>query len=58
MAEEGVAQSGQSEVDRYEVTRTSTSSAVSLIEVISKPSGSGNSGVAGIPCHLFSIMLR
>jgi len=57
MAVEGVVQRRQSEVGRYEVTRTSTSSVVSLTEVISKPAGSGNSGVAGIPRHLFSIML-
>lgn len=53
-AEEGAPQSGQRDVGRCEVTRTSTSSFVSLIEVISRPSGSGNSGVAGIPCYLFS----
>jgi len=52
MAEEGIAHCGQGELARYEVTRTSSSSGVSLIEVISSPSGKGNRGVVGIACHL------
>ncbi len=44
MANEGVEQCGQSDVARYEVTCTSTSSGVSLTEVISRPSGKGNNG--------------
>jgi hypothetical protein len=52
MLEEGTPQSGHGEVDRCEVTRTTTSSDASLSEVISRPSGKGNSGVIGIPCHL------
>jgi hypothetical protein len=34
------------------VTRTSSSSGVSLIEVIASACGKGNSVVLGIPCHL------
>jgi hypothetical protein len=52
MADEGVAQCGQGELERCEVTWTSSSSAFSLIEVISSPSGKGNSGVVGIWFHL------
>jgi len=52
MADEGIAHCGQGELVRCEVTRTSSSSGVSLIEVISNPSGKGNSGVVGIPCYL------
>jgi hypothetical protein len=42
MADEGVEHFGQDERERYEVTCTSTSSGVSLTEVISRPSGKGN----------------
>jgi hypothetical protein len=52
MADEGVEQCGQGELERYEITRTSSSSGVSLSEVISSPSGKGKRGVVGIPCHL------
>ena len=52
MADEGIAHCGQGELERYEVTLTSSSSGVSLIEVNSSPSGKGNSGVVGILCHL------
>ena len=48
MADEGVEQCGQGDVARYEVTRTRTSSGVSLTEVISRPSGKGNNGDEGI----------
>ena len=46
--DDGVDHTGQSEVGRVEVTRTSNPSAVSLIAVMSRPSGSGNKGVVGI----------
>jgi hypothetical protein len=52
MADEGSAHCGQDELERCEVTPMTSSSAVSLIEVISSPSGKGNSGVFGIACHL------
>ena len=52
MADEGIAHCGQGELARCEVTLTSSSSEVSLIEVTSSPSGKGNRGVVGIPCHL------
>jgi hypothetical protein len=52
MAEEGVEQVGQHEVWRCEVTRTSNSFGVSLMEVISSSSGKGKSGVVGISYHL------
>jgi hypothetical protein len=52
IAEEGVEQSGQSELGRCEVTEMSSSSGVSLMEVSSNPSGKGNRGVVGIACHL------
>jgi len=52
MADEGIEHCGQGELERCEVTHTSSSSGVSLIEVISSPSGKGNSGVVGIACHL------
>jgi hypothetical protein len=42
MADEGIEHCGQADVARDEVTRTSTSSGVSLTEVISRPSGKGN----------------
>src|SRR5579859_335448 len=48
MALEGVEHSGQQEVWRSEVTRTSTSAGVSLTDVISRPSGNGNKGEVGI----------
>src|SRR5205085_11289975 len=48
MADEGVEHCGQGELERCEVTRTRTSSAVSLTEVISRPSGKGNKGDEGI----------
>ena len=48
MADEGVEHCGQGDVARCEVTRTSTSSGVSLTEVISRPSGKGNNGDEGI----------
>jgi hypothetical protein len=48
MADEGLEQRGQGELERYEVTCTSTSSGVSLTEVISRPSGKGNKGDVGI----------
>ncbi|SRR5712692_1343096 len=48
MADEGVEHCGQGDVARCEVTRTSTSSGVSLTEVISRPSGKGNKGDEGI----------
>ena len=48
MADEGIEQCGQGELERYEVTRTRTSSGVSLTEVISRPSGKGNNGDEGI----------
>jgi hypothetical protein len=38
MADESVEQRGQGELERYEITRTSSSSGVSLSEVISSPS--------------------
>jgi hypothetical protein len=44
MADEGIEQRRQGELERYEVTCTSTSSGVSLTEVISRPSGNGNTG--------------
>src|SRR2546421_3221212 len=44
MADEGIEQRGQGELERYDVTCTSTSSGVSLTEVISRPSGKGNNG--------------
>jgi len=44
MADEGVEHCGQGELERCEVTCTSTSSGVSLTEVISRPSGKGNNG--------------
>jgi hypothetical protein len=47
-AVDGVAHPGQGELRRFEVTRTSSSSGVSLMDVISSPSGSGSSGVVGI----------
>ncbi len=49
MAEDGVPQSGHGEIGRCEVTRTSTSPGISLMEVISRPSGKGNKGVVNIP---------
>ena len=52
MADEGVAHCGQGELERCEVTYTSSSSAVSLIKVISSPSGKGKKGVIGIWCYL------
>ncbi len=48
MADEGVAHCGQGELERCEVTRTSTSSGVWLTEVSSRPSGKGNNGDEGI----------
>ena len=48
MADEGVEQCGQGELERYEVTGTRTSSGVSRTSVISRPSGKGNNGDAGI----------
>jgi hypothetical protein len=48
MADEGVEHCGQGDLERCEVTRTSTSSGVSLTEVISRPSGKGNNGDEGI----------
>jgi len=48
MADEGVAHCGQGELERCEVTRTSTSSAVWLTEVSWRPSGKGNNGDEGI----------
>src|SRR5436305_10467124 len=48
MADEGVEHCGQGELERCEVTRTRTSSAVSLTAVISRPSGKGNKGDEGI----------
>src|SRR6266516_147395 len=44
MADEGIEQCGQAELERYEVTCTSTSSGVSRTSVISRPSGNGNNG--------------
>jgi hypothetical protein len=44
MADEGIEHCGQDELERYEVTRTRTSSGVSLTVVISRPSGNGNNG--------------
>jgi len=52
MAEEGITHCGQGKLERYELTAMSSSSAVSLIEVISSPSGRGNGGVFGIACYL------
>ncbi len=57
MADEGVEQRGQGELERYEITRTSSSSGVSLSEVISSPSGKGKRGVVGIPCHLLQLCI-
>ena len=48
MADEGVEHCGQGELERCELTRTRTSSAVWLTEVISRPSGKGNKGDEGI----------
>src|SRR5438270_3750411 len=48
MADEGVEHCGQEELERCEVTRTRTSSAVSRTSVISRPSGKGNKGDEGI----------
>jgi hypothetical protein len=48
MADEGVEHCGQGELSRCEVTYTSTSSAVWLTAVISRPSGKGNKGDEGI----------
>jgi hypothetical protein len=58
MAAEGLAQQGHGDVSRCEVTRTSTSSGVSLIDVISSPCGKGKSGVVGIPCYLLQKFLQ
>jgi len=44
MADEDMAHCGQSELERCEVTDTRTPSAVSLTEVISRPSGKGKNG--------------
>jgi len=52
MADEGVEQCGQAELERYETTPMSSSSGVSLSEVISSPSGKGKRGVVGNSCHL------
>jgi hypothetical protein len=52
MLDEGVEHCGQGELERCEITCTSSSSDVSLIEVISSPSGKGKSGVVGISCYL------
>jgi hypothetical protein len=54
---EGVAHNWQRELSRCEMTRTSTSSGVSQMEVSSSPCGNGNSGVVGICYHLFSYFL-
>jgi len=48
MADEDIEHCGQSDLERCEVTCTSTPSAVSLTEVISRPSGKGNKGDADI----------
>ena len=48
MADEGIEQRGQGELERYDVTCTSTSSGVSLTAVISRPSGKGNKSDEGI----------
>jgi hypothetical protein len=48
MADEGIEHIGHGDVARYEVTRTRTSSGVSLTEVISRPSGKGNKGDEGM----------
>src|SRR5260370_31249547 len=48
MADEGVGNGGQGELERCEVIRTSTSSGVWLTEVSSRPSGKGNNGDEGI----------
>jgi len=56
MADEGIAHCGQGELARCEVTLTSSSSEVPLIEVISSPSGKGNRGVVGIACHLLHLL--
>src|SRR6266496_2703 len=58
MADEGVEQRGQSELERCELTHRSNSSDLSLIEVISSPSGKGNSGVVSILCHLLQHILQ
>jgi hypothetical protein len=58
MAEKGVEQRGQHDVLRADVTRTMTSSAASLIAVVSRPSGNGNSGVVGILCDLLHHFLQ
>ena len=44
MADDNTEHFGQDELERCEVTHTTTSSAVSLREVISRPSGKGNNG--------------
>jgi hypothetical protein len=48
MADEGVEHCGQGELERCEITHTSTSSGVWLTAVISRPSGKGNKSDAGI----------
>jgi hypothetical protein len=48
MADDGVEQSGQSDLVRWEVIRTCNSWSVVLMDVISSPSGNGNNGVVGI----------
>jgi len=52
MADEDIEHCGQGELERCEVTHTSSSSAVSLTEIISNPSGRAKNGVVGIPCFL------
>ena len=52
MVDEGVEHCGQGDVTRCEMTHMSSSSDVSLIEIISSPSGKGKSGVVGIPWYL------
>src|SRR5450755_2385720 len=52
MADDDVEQSGQSELMRFEVTRMCNSSSVTLMDVMSSPSGNGSKGVVGIPLRL------
>jgi hypothetical protein len=52
MADEDIEHCGQGELERCEVMHTSSSSAVSLTEIISSPSGKPKNGVVGIPCSL------
>jgi hypothetical protein len=58
MVDEGVEQCGQSELGRCEVTCTSSSFEVSLIDVSSSPSGKGKSGVVGMACHSCNLYLQ